>query len=273
MTIHVERTRVIDALEEEWSVLDELLGQLTPQDWTRPSSLAGWDVQALVAHIIGTESMLVGIDPPVGPIDPADYPHVRNDIGAFNEQWIIALAGRSPTEMRSQLSEITATRRAALADMDAEAWSTEGFTPAGMDTYGRFMRIRLFDTWLHEQDIRDAVGRPGHESGAPVELTLDEMANAMGYAVGKLAGAPRGSSVTFELTGPAGRRIHVAVRDRAAVVESLDEPATVLIRLPVGDWVRVAGGRVRYADVAADVDFEGDHALGRQVLEHLAYTI
>ena len=62
--------------------------------------------------------------------------------------------------------------------MDAEAWAAEGFTPAGTDTYGRFMRIRIFDTWLHEQDIRDAMDRPGHESGLPVELTLDEMSRA-----------------------------------------------------------------------------------------------
>ena len=29
--------------------------------------------------------------------------------------------------------------------------------------------------WLHEQDIRDAVDRPGDESGLAVEVTLDEL--------------------------------------------------------------------------------------------------
>ena len=24
--------------------------------------------------------------------------------------------------------------------------------------YGRFMRVRVFDCWMHEQDIRDALG-------------------------------------------------------------------------------------------------------------------
>ena len=128
--------------------------------------------------------------------------------------------------------------------MDDEAWSEEGFTPAGQDTYGRFMRIRLFDTWLHEQDIRDVVDRPGHESGAAVEQTLDEMSGAMGYVVGKLAGAPDGSSVTFDLTGDAARAIHVRVDGRAAVVDALDGPATVTLHMPVGVWVRLAGGRV-----------------------------
>ena len=44
------------------------------------------------------------------------------------------------------------------------------------------MQIRVFDCWLHEQDIRDAVGRPGHETGLAVEVVLDEMATALGFA-------------------------------------------------------------------------------------------
>ena len=68
------------------------------------------------------------------------------------------------------------------------------------------MRIRTFDCWLHEQDIRDAVGRPGGEDGAAAALALDEMTSAIGYVVGKKAGAPQGSRVRFDLTGPAARR-------------------------------------------------------------------
>ena len=73
--------------------------------------------------------------------------------------------------------------------MSDDEWNAESFTPAGMDTYGRFMQIRVFDCWLHEQDIRDAVGRPGHETGLAVEVVLDEMATALGFVVGKKAGA------------------------------------------------------------------------------------
>ena len=37
------------------------------------------------------------------------------------------------------------------------------------------MRIRVFDCWLHEQDIRDAVGRPGGEDGPAASVALDEI--------------------------------------------------------------------------------------------------
>ena len=67
--------------------------------------------------------------------------------------------------MLADLREVIAERRAALAGMDQAAFDAESFTPAGPDTYGRFMRIRVMDMWMHEQDIREAVGRPGHERG------------------------------------------------------------------------------------------------------------
>ena len=54
--------------------------------------------------------------------------------------------------------------------MSPEAWDAVGFTPAGQDTYGRFMRIRVFDQWMHELDIRDAIGLGGGDEGLAAEV-------------------------------------------------------------------------------------------------------
>jgi uncharacterized protein (TIGR03083 family) len=143
-----------------------------------------------------------------------------------------------------------------------------------MDSYGRFMRIRVFDCWMHEQDVRDAVGRPGHLGGAAVELVLDEMATAMGFVVGKRAGAPDGARVTLALTGEAARDVHVVVDGRAAVVDVLDAPASVVLTTDVHTFTRLAGGRTRWETIDQDlVTITGDVALGRQILQNLAYTI
>ena len=123
-----------------------------------------------------------------------------------------------------------------LEAMSQEEWDAESFTPAGKDTFGRFMQIRVFDCWLHEQDMRDAVGRPGHESGLAVDVTLDEMTTALGFVVGKKAGAQPGDRVTFALTdgGATVREIHVEVVERAMVVDRLHLPATLVLTMPVG---------------------------------------
>lgn len=274
MATHLPKDPTVAAVLEELAALDDLLAELDADDWHRPTALPGWDVQANVAHVIGTESLLAGIAAPPTDVDVSSLAHVRNDIGGMNEPWVIALATASPAEVRAQLQEITATRAAALGAISQDDWDAEGFTPAGLDTHGRFMRIRVFDTWMHEQDIRDAVGRPGHLSGAPVELALDEMVTAMGYVVGKRAGVPDGAAITLALTGEAARDIHVQVVGRAAVVDELTMPASATIKTDVHTFTRLAGGRTRWATIDQTlVDLRGDEALATQVLENLAYTI
>jgi uncharacterized protein (TIGR03083 family) len=274
MTTRLPKDPTIAALVEEWAAIDGLLAELDDGDWHRPTALPGWDVQAVVAHVVGTESMLAGVPTPPADVAVADLAHVRNDIGAVNEPWVLALAGLAPAEVREQLRAVVEQRTAALFALTDEEWDGEGFTPAGPDTYGRFMRIRVFDCWMHEQDVRDAVGLPGHLDGPAVELALDEMVTAMGFVVGKRAGAPDGARVTLALTGDAARDVHVAVDGRAAVVPELDRPASVVVITDVHTFTRLAGGRTHWEAVDADlIAIEGDQALGARILANLAYTI
>lgn len=266
----LSKERVVDALAAEFAALDELLSSLPPDHWSRPTACPGWDVQANVAHMVGTESMLAGIDSPPVTVDRDSRPHVRNDIGEFNEAWVVALAGVPPEEVLGRFREITAVRVEALRGMDQADWDAEGFTPAGTDTYGRFMRIRVFDCWMHEQDIRAAVGRPGHEAGPVVDLTLDEISASIGFVVGKRAGAPEGTSVTFEVPD-AGRSFHVLVAGRATLVEELPGPATVTLRVPLVPFTRLVGGRDD-ADPSM-VELFGGTALGVRIVEQLGYVI
>jgi len=175
----------------------------------------------------------------------------------------------------TRFREITAERLGVLEAMSQDEWDAESFTPAGKDTFGRFMQIRVFDCWLHEQDIRDAVGRPGDESGLAVEVTLDEMTTALGFVVGKKAGAQPGDRVTFALTdgGAVVRQIHVEVVERAMVVDRLHLPATVVLTMPVGVMTRRCAGRVRPDELLDQIVIDGDEDLAHKILENQAYTI
>jgi uncharacterized protein (TIGR03083 family) len=269
----IPKAPTIVALTAVWSSVGDLLRSLDTSEWEAATVLEGWDVAANVAHIIGTEQMLLGAPSPEVAVDRGAARHVRNDIGAFNEAWVQELSTRTPAELLTMFTDVTVRRLAALEEMSHAEWDTETFTPAGRDTYGRFMRIRVFDCWFHEQDIREAVGRPGHDDGPAVEVTLDEVTTALGFVVGKRAALPSGESVTFELTGPSARTIHVAVAERATVVDHLDEPAAVTITLPVVPFTRLCGGRTTFETVRNLIDVEGDLQLGEQVLANLAYTV
>jgi uncharacterized protein (TIGR03083 family) len=269
----VPKEPTVAALHDVWGRLDTLLAGLSDDEWKRPTSLPGWNVQAVAAHLIGTESMLLGVGAPELTISEATHPHVRNDIGSFNEAWVEALAAEPPAAVLARFRADVAQRKEALDAMTPEEWDKLGFTPAGQDTYGRFMQIRVFDQWMHELDIRDAIGLGGGDEGPAAEVALAELAMAMGYLVGKKAGAPQGSRVHLVLTGPVARTIDVEVGERAAVVDALSGPPTLTVTVPAGVFARLAGGRADPETLRDQATLEGDVELGERLIANLAYTI
>ena len=245
--------------------------------WQAATPLPGWCVRAVVSHIIGTESFLEGIAPPQPDIDVKVLEHVRNDIGAMNECWVRHLSGESGNSVLERYRAVTGKRRKVLTSLSDEEWNALTPTPVGPDSYGRFMRVRVFDCWMHEQDIREALLRPSSddELGGPAsQLSLDEIAATMGFVVGKLAKAPDGSRIQFELTGPVARSIRVSVDGRAQVVDDFGglEP-TATIRLDALQFTRLAGGRPMCPARAQDVELGGDKDVAAQIVEHLNFVI
>lgn len=268
MTI-LDRDATVAALDDAFDGFVELVEGLAPHEWRLPTDCPGWTVQDQVSHVIGTEAML--LDRPIPEVAlPDDVPHVRNDIGRFNEQWVVHYRGRPAAEILADLKTAIADRRVALAGMDQAAFDEDSFTPAGPDTYGRFMRIRVMDIWFHDQDIRHAVGRPGHLTGPAPTAALDEITHNLGYVVGKRAAVPAGNSVRFELTGPLARRVDVEVGDRARVVERLEGEPTTTLTVAGDHFLRLVGGRGANPD---EVDVAGDAKLGASVVDNLGFLI
>ncbi|RUP06098.1 MAG: maleylpyruvate isomerase family mycothiol-dependent enzyme [Mycobacterium sp.] len=273
----LDKSDVLTGLFAVWDALDVLLDGLSEADWQAPSALAGWDVKAVVSHIIGTESFLQGVSPPEPDIDVKALDHVRNDIGVMNECWVRHLSAESGAQVLAKFREVTGQRRKVLQDMSEDAWNAVSFTPAGPDSYGRFMRIRVFDCWMHEQDIRIGLQRPSSDEdlqGPALRLSLDEVETSMGFVVGKLAKAPEGSRVLFDLTGPAAREIRVSVDGRAQLVDDFggQEP-TATIRVDALQFTRLAGGRPLCPARSQDVELDGDRDVAGRIVERINFVI
>jgi uncharacterized protein (TIGR03083 family) len=265
----VARADAIAALDAAYDGFLEVVGGLVAGEWGLPTACPGWTVQDNVAHVIGIESLLLGRPSPDVDLGD-DLPHVRNELGRSNEVWVESLRSRSPEDVLGELRTVIAERRAALAGMDQGAFDVEALTPSGPDTYGRFMCIRVMDIWYHEQDIREAVGRPGHLQGAAVDAALAEATRPLGYVVGKRAAAPAGSTVRFELTEPMARRIDVEVGDRARIVDGIAGEPDVTLTVPGYHFTRLLGGRG--ADPGR-VSITGDVVLGERVVAALGFMI
>lgn len=273
----LDKSEVLTALFGVWDDLDALLDGLPEPDWQAASALPGWDVKAVVSHIIGTESFLKGVAPPQPDIDVKAIEHVRNDIGAMNECWVRHLSGATSAEVLERFRAITNERRQTLTDMSDDEWNAQTFTPAGPESYGRFMRIRVFDCWMHEQDIRIGLQRPSSDEelgGLAARLSLDEMSASMAFVVGKLGQAPDGSRVLFDLTGPLARQIRVSVDGRAQLVDDFggQEP-TATIRLDALQFTRLGGGRPMCPMRNQDVELDGDREVAQRIVDRLNYVI
>lgn len=266
-----ERDRIIDALTGEWSAIRELVSTFDEDDWGAQTPCPGWSSRDIIAHIIGTESMLAGEQTPSSGDEMPSF--VRNEIGELNQAWIEHFRDVDTAELLDRFDAISGSRAETLRAMSDADFFAESWTPEGTGTYAKFMRIRIFDCWMHEQDLRDATSAPGGMESPAASIAVEEMIGKLGYVVGKRASAPERSTLTLRLTGAAGRTVSVAVEGRARLLdEALIDP-TVALEMPAGVFARLYGGRVAPADVSNDIRIDGDGELAQRVLRELAVTM
>ncbi len=265
-------------LDEVWSDIAEVCGDLSAEQWNTPTECPGWTVFDNVAHMIGTERMLSGEQPEAGGAEVGDAPHVRNDIGKANERWIGAYRGWAGPALLEEFRAVTGRRLEALRAMAPEQWDAEGFTPEGPGPYRQFMAIRVFDCWYHDEDIREALGRPGFLDGPVADLSLGRIpTKGLGYVVGKKAAAPAGSIVAFVIDGAPEivAAISVPPEGRARLLDEVPDQVSVRITTDRRTFARLAGGRWtgEHARAHGVVRVEGDRELGDRVVDNMAFTI
>jgi uncharacterized protein (TIGR03083 family) len=269
----VDKDRIVPLLGREFAAVTTLVSDLTDAQWGTPSCLPGWTVRDVLSHMVGTELMLSGSPPPVADISHLD--HMKNPVAEANEIWVESMRRLAGSEMVARWTAVTADRLATLEAMSQAEFDAPSWTPVGSDeTYGRFMRIRHYDCYMHEHDIRLALGLPRRDDPDDMASCLDEVATGLGYIVGRRAGLPDGSRVRIDLTGDVTRAFLVRVEGRAAVVDTLDGPETVGLELPTALFLRLTGGRDDGpSGPAAEPHLTGDLALARRLVDNLAFTI
>jgi uncharacterized protein (TIGR03083 family) len=269
----VDKPLAVSLLRNQFLAISALGSTLSDDQWDVPTCLPGWTVRDVLSHVIGTEAMLLG--EPVPSVDVSHLGPMQNPIAEANEVWVESMRALGGRQMLERFDDVTNRRLADLdamsqADFDAPSW-----TPAGRDeTYGRFMRIRHYDCFMHEHDIRFAVGAAPRAEVGDLRVALDEVSTGLGYIVGRKAGLADGSRVRIDVTGALAATLLVEVDGRAAIVEAFDQPPTVSVELPVMLFLRLTGGRHDGpAGPGGEVIIAGDRASGQKLVDNLAFTI
>jgi uncharacterized protein (TIGR03083 family) len=197
-------------------------------------------------------------------------PHVKNDFAAMNERWIAVRRPLDGAAVRTEFVEVTSTRLAHLASLTEEEWALAGWSPVGDVPHAVFMEVRVYDSWVHEQDVRRALDRPGGGGNRASAISLDRVQGAMPFVVGKKAGCGNGTVVRFEVDGPGhdARIVTIAVEGGRARPAGDDVTPATTLSLTSIDFVRLGCGRTSAEEVeaAGGVEVGGDAVLGRRVL-------
>jgi uncharacterized protein (TIGR03083 family) len=275
----------VDRLELAWSSLGGLGAELAEPEWDLGTDVPGWSVRDNLTHVTGIEWWQLGRPRPDHVVEPQPA-HVRNELGRRNEVFVDSRRGWSGAAVLAEFVETTAARVAQLRGFGPECFGADSWTPVGPGTVRDFLPFRVFDTWVHEQDIRRAVGRPGHWDGPVADVALSRIIGALGFVVGKRVAAPDGTVVAIDTTGPGARSLDVVVAGgratvRAGARERHDGgPAdarptpTVALAMSTECFVRLACGRLEPADAWAEgsIVAEGHRTLGATVVEQLNFV-
>ena len=264
-------TDIIQGLQDSWAAIDAVLSGLPADRWELPTDCPGWDVQAVVAHLLGFESQWY-LGRSAGGQATGTEAHVLNALGADNEAWVVTRAGRSPTEVQAEYREVLSARMDQLrgAAFDMEAVST---TWRGQEVLRDQLATRLVDVWVHEQDIRRAVGVPGGWDTIGARHTIERMMGAVPDVLGRKARLADGSTVAVTLFGTNARTVTATVDGgRGRLISAAERAPTAALTMHEETFVCVTTGRRSAASYleAKKITLRGDTDLARRVAEQLA---
>jgi len=246
-----------------------LAREIPREQWELPTDLDGWNVKDNVAHTAHLEAVLAGS--PEETIEVAEAPHLKGLMNYYTEQGVLARRDRDMASLADEIEQAVATRYAALqADPPTDPASAPPRTPGGVPWSNQtLLNNRPFDVWMHEQDIRRAIGRPGGLDGATATHVLRTFGRGLPMVVGKRVAPPPGTTIRLEVPEAGlGWSVRVGDDGRAALVDDVE--ATTTIALCPEDYIVLAGGR--RGPEATRPRVEGDEKLAHRVLESLAVT-
>jgi uncharacterized protein (TIGR03083 family) len=141
------RAAVSEGLLYELDQFEQLLRTLSASEWETPSRCDGWTVGDVARHVVGSMA-----DVASGQLDGLGTPEVT-------KREVDERAGRTPEQLADECAEVTKAAAGLLPMFDDAAWAAPA--PGGYEgTLGDGVEALWYDTWLHADDIRAAIGRP-----------------------------------------------------------------------------------------------------------------
>lgn len=269
MNVPIETIHLFPVLDQK---LIELLRSLTPEEWNLPTVARLWTVKDVAGHILDTHLRTLSIarDGYMG--DPPDNIQSSQDLvdylNRLNADWVNASKRISPAVLISLLEINCPEASAYFTSLDPFEKAIFSVGWAGEEvSYNWFHIAREYtEKWHHQQQIREAVNKPGIMTEELYHPFLDTFMRALPYTYRQTA-APEGTVLRFTLTGTGGGDWYLV---KKAQWELSPAPATTPRAHTILDgsvaW-KLFSKSWRRKDVLQYVSIEGDVQLGEVVLD------
>lgn len=267
----VEPIQTVDLFPPLSQELLSVLRTLSAAEWAMPTVCGPWTVKDVAAHLLGgsisrlwdDDSRILDDTSPV-----ETYGSLLALINKNNDEWVAAARRISP-RLLVEFLEMTDRQlyehfRALDGDQSGVwvAWAGEDVSPNWFDIAREYT-----EKWLHQQHIREAVGKPLLASRQWLYPVLDTFLRGLPHAY-RTVEADEGTSVCVRIMGKAGgdwslRREGAAWRLYAGA----DPKAVSTVSITQDAAWRLFTKGVRREDIVGEVQITGDGVIGAQTLE------
>jgi uncharacterized protein (TIGR03083 family) len=248
--------------------LVSLLRELSGPEWAGATICPGWSVKDIAAHVLGDDlGRLARTRDGYSGGGHRDGETIAVFIDRLNSEWVTAARRLSP----ALLTDLLVTAGEQVADLwqqaepdvlgEAVSWAGPQPAPVWLDAARDFTEY-----WTHEQQIRDATGRPGPPEPAVAYTVLDTFMRALPYTLRETP-APDGTQVEVTVPDLPGAS-WTATRDGAgwSVRRGAGEPPDAQVTLAADTAWRLCTAGIsedRARELAA---LGGERRLGEAVL-------
>jgi uncharacterized protein (TIGR03083 family) len=265
---------VLDLFAPTREALLELLESLPPDEWRKPTAAGSWTVKDVAGHLLKGELGILsrrrdGYSLPGVSINGWD--DLVALINALNRTWVDAAAMLSPRVLCDALRWAAPQAETYFASLDPDAlgvpvdWVSAEPAPNWLDLAREYT-----ERWHHQQQIRDAVGRPGLKEPRYLAPVLDAFVRALPRTFQGVK-ARLGKQVKLVITGEAGGTWCLLHEENAwhLYVGAGDSPTAEVV-LDQDDAWRLFTRGLKPEEARRRAQLSGDSALAAKIFDTLS---
>jgi uncharacterized protein (TIGR03083 family) len=258
----------------ERRALLDVLGSLEPSDWARPTVCPGWDVKDVAGHVLHCYlRRLSGTRDRHRTLTIGDGEDLPGALARANEVFVVGARSLSPRVVQELLALAGPQLDAMWRERDLEAtadldvwWAAPGVpAPVWLDVARDYTEF-----WVHQQQVRDAVGRPGGAEPELLHPVVDTFARALPHTL-RACAPPVGTAVELRVSGPAGGAWTVTcLASGWTLGEEPCRPPAADVELDADTFWRLATRGITPEKAARSAQVGGDRQLGAAILSILS---